>query len=201
MKNFMKKFLVCCSVFSLLLVSGCQKGEEEPQKEELTLITNDVYEAPSNPTQEQIKVFNELSEALKSGASDDKIASLVAVNFAYDFFSLYNKTDKNDIGGLQFLPSTSREEFVNMAAYKYYNNYDTVVSQYSKDDLPNVIMHEVTSTKAGQFSLNGITYDGYAVALTLKYKDSKISADALKTSMNMQVIDMNGVYYVIAAED
>ena len=197
----MKKILVGCSVLSLLLVSGCQNNEDEPPQETLTLLTNDVYEAPKNPTQEQIKVYNELSEALKANAADEKIASLVAVNFAYDFFSLYNKTDKTDIGGLMFLPEESHEEFINMAAYKYYNNYDTVVSQYSKEDLPNVIMHEVTSVTAGQFSLHDRIYEGYAVSLTLKYKDSKLSADALKTTMKMQVIQMNGVYYVIAVED
>lgn len=202
MKELMKKVLLCVSACSLLFVSGCQSDEEtEPKVEELQLVTNSVYDAPTNPTQEQIKVYNELSEALKNGTDDAKTAQLVAVNFAYDFFSLYNKTGKDDIGGLSFLPEDERDAFKAYALYKYYNNYATVISQYSKDDLPNVIMHEVTATEPAQLLYNQLTYDGYVVTLTLKYADSKLPADGLKTTMSIQVINLDGVYRVIAVED
>lgn len=190
------------SVFSLLMVSGCSNTKEPVEDEETkTLVSNAVYDSPSNPTQEQITVFNELSNALTSNASDEKIAELVAVNFAYEFFSLYNKTGADDIGGLTFIPEISRDEFRSYASYKYYKNYATVVSQYSKDDLPNVILHEVVSTTAGQFTYANVVYDGYAVKLILKYAESKLPQDGLKTSVILQVINENGVYRIIAAED
>lgn len=201
MREMMKKIFLGLSVCSLLIVSGCQKEEEAPQKEIVKLVANDVYEAPSNPTQEQIKVYNELSEALSSNAQDQKLAELVAVNFAYEFFSLYDKSGKDDVGGLTFMPEESRDEFKSYATYKYYNNYSTVLSQYSKEDLPNVIMHEVTSVQPSQLSYNQQAYDGYIVSLTLKYADSQLPADGLKTSMKVQVINNLGTYQVIAVED
>lgn len=202
MKEYMKKIILCMSVFSLLFMGGCSNTEETEEKEETkTLISNSVYTSPSNPTQEQISVFNELSNALSSNATDEKIAELVAVNFAYEFFSLYNKTGAQDIGGLTFLPEDSRDDFSSYASYKYYKNYATVISQYSKDDLPNVILHEVKSVTAGQFTYANMAYDGFAVTLVLKYQDSKLPQGGLKTNVTLQVIDENGVYRVIAAED
>lgn len=202
MKELWKKAFLCFAVGSLLLVSGCQnKAEQEPEEEQVQIITNDVYEAPGNPTEEQIKVYNELSEALKSNAQEDKIAELVAVNFAYQFFTLYNKEGKEDVGGLTFIPEEDREDFSSYAKYQYYNNYATIVSQYSKEDLPNVILHEVGSVEATQLTYNNLMYDGYVVSLTLKYKESELPADGLKTTMHVQVINNNGTYQVIAVED
>lgn len=200
MKEIMKKLLLCGCICSLFILGGCQSSEEKPEEEEIQLVSNQVYDAPNNPTQEQIKVYNELSAALNQ-TSDEKIAELVAVNFAYDFFSLYNKDGKEDIGGLTFLPEDERDDFKSYALYRYYNNYATVVSQYSKDDLPNVILHEVSKIEASQLLYNQLTYDGYIVSLTLKYADSKLPAGGLKTTLSVQVINLDGVYRVIAVED
>lgn len=202
MKDYMRKIILCMSVFSLLIISGCSNTEEPVEKEEAkTLVSNSVYDSPNNPTQEQIAVFNELSNALSSHAADELLAELVAVNFAYEFFSLYNKTGADDVGGLTFIPEASREDFKSYAAYKYYKNYATVISQYSKEDLPNVILHEVKAVTQGQFTYGNVPHNGYAVQLVLKYADSKLPQDSLKTNVTMQVIDDAGIYRVIASED
>lgn len=203
MKELRKKILLSFFVCSLLLVTGCQNKEEtkDPEEEQVQIVSNDVYETPANPTKEQTLVYNELSEALKGNAQDDKIAELVAVNFAYQFFSLSNKTGKDDIGGLTFIPEDDREDFSTDAKYKYYNNYSTIVSQYSKEDLPNVILHEVTSVEASTLTYHQLMYDGFIVALTLKYQESELPADGLKTTMHVQVMNNNGVYQVIAVEN
>lgn len=202
MKKRWKGCLLCLLVLSICMVSGCSKKDtEEAPKEEVSLVSNAVYENPTHPTQEQIVVYNELSDALNNNGEQSKVAELVAVNFAYEFFSLYQKEGKEDIGGLTFLPQAEKDAFKSYAMYHYYNNYATVVSQYSKDDLPNVVMHEVTSTEPMEITYYEQPYEGYEVALVLKYGDSKLPADSLKTTMRVQVINMDGVYRVIAVED
>lgn len=202
MKRRMRGCLFCLLAGLLCIVSGCSKGtEEENKKEEVSLIANAVYESPKNATQEQIAVFNELSNALNSNADKSKVAELVAVNFAYEFFSLYQKEGKEDIGGLTFLPKDEQAAFKEYAMYHYYNNYTTVISQYSKDDLPNVIMHEVTAVEPTEVTFNEQVYEGYNVSLVLKYSDSKLPADGMKTKMQVQVIQIDNVYRVIAVED
>ena len=202
MKKYLRSAVLCLLVGLLCVMSGCSKDKaEENKKTEVSLVENAVYDSPKNATQEQIKVFNELSKALNSNADKSKVAELVAVNFAYEFFSLYQKSGKEDIGGLTFLPKDEVKDFKEYAIYHYYNNYATVVSQYSKDDLPNVIMHKVGTVEPAEVTYYEKTYEGYEVSLVLKYADSKLPADGMKTNMTIQVINMDGVYRVIAVED
>lgn len=201
MNKTMKNIFMSFAILSLVILGGCDTQETPVVEEEIKIVSNNIYEVPKNPTKEQITVFNELSKALTSNASDDEVASLVAVNFAYNFYSLYGKESKSDIGGLQFLPELSREEFSSYASYKYYHNYDTVVSTYGKDDLPNVISHQVKSVSASQFLYNQLQYDGFEVILALNYQESGLAVGKLKSNVTMQIINNNGRYEVIASED
>lgn len=194
--NLKKIFLTICA-FSLVALTGCSKEEK---KEDVQLISNTVYDAPTNPTDEQIGVYNELSIALNGTGTEEKVAELVAVNFAYEFYTLKNKTGKEDVGGLTFLPEVDRDEFKSYAMYKYYTNYQTVVSQYGEESLPNVILHEVNSAQATSITYNNLVYNGYIITLTLKYEASKLPQDGLKDKVAIQVVYENGVARVVAAE-
>ncbi|MCI9524657.1 MAG: hypothetical protein HFF01_06365 [Erysipelotrichaceae bacterium] len=200
MKHFTKLCLLGLCMCSLLTLYGCGSKQKET-KETYTLQTNSVYEAPTHPTQEQIREYNELSNAIQNNADSKKMAELVAVNFAYEFFTLKEKTGKEDVGGLTFIPKEKQEEFKDYAVYKYYNNYQAVLSQYSKDDLPSVILHEVNQVTPSSLMYNQATYDGYIVSLTLKYEESKLPSDGLKTVMKVSVIEIDNISYVIAVED
>lgn len=201
MKKIMTKILLCLCACFCVLASGCSKEDTEVQDTEYTLIQNAVYATPSNPTQEQIKVYNELSQVLNENGDAQRVAELVAVNFAYQFFTLYQKSGKEDIGGLMFLPEEEQEAFRAYAMMHYYNNYQAVITQYSKEDLPNVILHEVNDIHEEQLPYGQLMYDGFIVQLTLKYADSKLPVDGLKSTMSVQVINLDGVYRVIAVED
>lgn len=203
MKSVYKKLLLCsCAV--LLLLSGCSGSDEEKPKteEKIKIVANEIYEAPSNPTKEQAKAYNKLSKALK-GDDEQKIAELVAQSFAYDFFTLYNKKNEQDVGGLTYLPEASREEFKQYAISYYYGNYSTVVNQYDKESLPYVQEDKIVKTTATPLIYNDLTYDtGYMITMELKYKDSEISADALRRKMVVQVMkDEQGIYRVIGETD
>ena len=179
MKNFRKMTL---ALFACLLftVSGC--GGEDSEKEEankkVELVTNEIYEAPQDPNNTQTELFNQLSEALKDGADEEKCAELVAKNFAFDFLTLANKKDGTDIGGLTYLPQDYREEFSLYAQSK----------QYDKDSLPQ--MKELKTEKITPSSLyiGETSGEGYIVSLTAKYENTELSNDALKTSMSIQVM-------------
>lgn len=194
-----KRLFIITILLSFIMISGCSNNSQE--QEQLSIQENSIYRAPVNPTQPQIKVFNELSESLKNSDQPKKIAEMVAVNFVYDFFSMFNKSSKDEVGGLQFLPSEKQEEFQAYAKLKYYDNYDAIVAQYGKESLPNVILHEVKSVVEQKLLYNQLTYDGYVVNLEVKYQESKFPQDVLKTQMSVQVILNEGVYQVIAVED
>ncbi len=198
MNKYMKKILIAFCVLSFFIISGCKKEEVQPEKIEIK--HNSLYEAPKNPTNEQAKVYNELSAAISEKVADQQLASLVAVNFAYDFFTMFNKDSKQDVGGLTYIPESMRQEFKNFATAYFYENYDTIVNLYGKEDLPKIIMHEIVKVEEEKVSYNKLTYDGYAVTLTVKYKDSSLSAEALKTNMKVNVFKEGNVFKVKAIE-
>lgn len=197
MKFSLKKMMIPMIVVGLL-ISGCNSKEEKKEEKKVTINANEVYETPQNPTSEQAKVYNQLSKALE-GDEEEKIAQLVGTSFAYDFFTLSNKKSESEVGGLTFIPEASREDFKQYAISYYYGNYATIVNQYSKDSLPHLKMHDIKKSVATPLIYNDLTYDGYMVTLSVKYKESELEEAALKTEMEIQVIkDVDGIFKVIA---
>lgn len=196
MKKYMKKLLISFGVFSLLFVGGCKNNEEETPKEPVQVRANSIYAAPKNPTDEIATVYNQLTDAIESGADDQTMAGLVATNFAYDFFTFSNKESATDIGGLEYIPNSMREEFSKFASDWFYQNYDIIVNLYGAESLPYVTMHEITSTTPEEVIFNENTYSGYRVIMTMKYKNSDIDAALLKTNMEIVLINVDGIFIV-----
>lgn len=196
MKKIIKKLLISFGVFSLLFVGGCKNAEEEQPKEPIQIKENSIYAAPKNPTDEIATVYNELSDAIANGADNQTMATLVATNFAYDFFTLYNKESSTDVGGLEFIPNSTLEEFQTFAVDYFYLNYDIILNLYDKESLPYVTMHEVVSVNEEQIPFKDSTYDGYRIHLTLKYKDTEIDTAILKTDVELLLINADGIYIV-----
>lgn len=201
MKIIWKKTFLCMSVLSLTLLGGCDNNTEEnkntsqeaqTEEKEVKLVENDLYVEPLNPTQAQIEAYNLLSEAV-ANEDHEKEAEMVAVNFAYDFFTLSNKEDSEDLGGLQFIPTDKIGYFMEFARSYYYGNYPTIVNEYGKDNLPEVSGYTVESVTASEHTYNGSPCNGYDIKLTLTYKETEV--ERLKTSLTISVIELSDFDY------
>lgn len=195
MKKLIKKILISFGVFSLLFVGGCKSEEDEP-KEVVQIRENSTYAAPKNPTQEMTLVYNDLTDAVLNNGDESSKASLVAANFAYDFFTLSNKENATDIGGMVYIPTSMEEDFKKFANAWFYQNYDVITNLYGKENLPYVISHEITSITPEQVMFKQNTYDGYRVIMTLQYKDSSVEKNLLKTNLEIVLINTEGVFLV-----
>lgn len=201
MKLIWKKTFLCMSVLSLTLLGGCDNSTEEnkitnkeaqTEETEVKLVENDLYVEPLNPTQAQIKAYNLLSEAI-ANEDHEKEAEMVAVSFAFDFFTLSNKEDAEDLGGLQFIPTDKIGSFMEFARSYYYGNYPTIVNEYGKDSLPEVSGYTVDSVTASEHTYNSSPCNGYDIKLTLTYKDTEV--ERLKTSLSISVIELSDFDY------
>lgn len=207
----MKK-LVCLLVLSCMIF-GCSKEEEKPAKSKVEIKQNEIYAVPEDPTDYQVKLYNKLTKALTK-EDDEKTASLVAQNFAYDFFSLKNKESSMDVGGLTYLPEDRQEDFKTFASSYVYGNYAVIAKEEGKSELPLVKSIKVSEIVAGEFNYTvfvpgnmetGVeaheeegTYDGWQVTLALTYEDTKVDSKTLKSETTVTVIDLNGRLVVIA---
>ncbi|WP_071442105.1 hypothetical protein [Traorella massiliensis] len=194
----MKRLLKVLSC-SALLLCGCQQQEQqEPVEEEVvSIVSNDIYADPKNPSNAYTLVFNQLAEDI--AANDmEQLSEDVAVCFVYDFFTLKNKEDSTDIGGLAYLPQNRVEEFTSFAQQHFYRNYDSIVTEQGEDALPEVTNVTVESTTAKQVSYLDETYDGYEYEISVEYADTSINSDELKTKLTMTCLVYNGKAMVIA---
>ena len=197
------KTLLSMGLALTMLISGCSKAEEEEpvENEEVveTLRGNDVYASPSNPTNEQIVAFNALTDAVSSGNIED-IVKNAAICFAFDFFSLKNKTGQDDVGGLTYLPDDRIEEFKTYAISHYTQNYASIVNDYGQESLPMVKAVTVNSVTSMDVQYLGNTFPGYVVNATIEYQKTKMDEADLKTEMSATFIVDNGIAGLIAVE-
>lgn len=199
MKQTLKKLLICTGVLTVTL-SGCGSKDTTPssdktdKEEKVSLVKNDLYVEPLKPNTAQIKAFNKLSKAVADQDYEEE-AKMTAVSFAFDFFTLANKSSNEDVGGLQFIPTTKIFRFKEFAQSYYYNNYGQIVNEYGKDSLPEVTSYKVTSVEAGNYTFNDNPCEGYDVTLTLTYADTDIPQNKLKKSMTITVISITDYPY------
>ena len=197
-----------CLILAVLLMCGCANADvkqdeatadttkiQEEAQEETTVevLDNGVYFAPEHPTAYVAETYEQLTAALDK--DDAAQAEAAARCFLADFFTLAGKEDEHDIGGLDFIPSASAEQFREYAEYYYYDAYADIVSQDGKAQLPSVTNVELTNPQQTKVEYDGESYDGWTYDVKLEYRKSTQSSK-FKTAAKCTIIKMNDVHYV-----
>lgn len=107
---------------------------------------------------------------LKDILSEDEIdyenyASQLSKLFVIDFYSLYNKVNKYDIGSTEYVVSDFASNFSLKASETIYKYIGVI------DDLPEVVAANVVSVDVSSFDYNDKVYDSYEVYLEWEYKN------------------------------
>lgn len=132
------------------------------------------YYLEDNKTSYYKKLFEELKEILNENSVDDEAyASIIAKLFIADFYDLDSKSNKSEVGGVQYIYSTYQDSFVKKAKSKegiyYYvkNNLDG----NRKQNLPKVKNVEVVSLKNSVFVFEDIKDDNaYIINVNITYE-------------------------------
>ena len=116
--------------------------------------TND-YTLRRNPTEYQIELFELLVNAhdqfYETGLDTDlkKYASAIVQNFIADFFTLSNKTARQDVGGLQFFSEEVADSFRSFAIDEFYLYLNQHIATYGSDSLPTVESTTIQNVEFG----------------------------------------------------
>ena len=82
--------------------------------------------------------FNELKKILNAKEVDNKkYAETITKLFVIDFFTLSNKTSKNDVGGVQFVYENYKKDFIDGARDSLYKQVHSLVT----DNVCNAYAH------------------------------------------------------------
>lgn len=123
--------------------------------------------------------FNELKKVLNEKEVDNKkYAETITKLFVIDFFTLSNKTSKNDVGGVQFVYDNYKSDFVEGARNSIYKQvHSNVTDDRSNSSLPTVVKVKIDDideiSPYSMFEGNLFTEDqvGYMVNISWEYKN------------------------------
>lgn len=137
----------------------------------VSTIDNYQYELDSNATRIYKKYFNLLEEELKNNTVDEeKYASLVAELFVIDYYTLNNKITNKNIGGVQYIHSNLKDNFITKASNTIYKYVKSNLYGNRKQKLPEVNNVEVEKIENIKYS-NGDYKDSsaYKVIVSVGY--------------------------------
>ena len=112
-------------------------------------------------------LYYELKEVLEQEEVDySKYAEIISKMFIADFYNLDNKITNQDVGGLDFIYSKSRDNFRIKASDTLYKNIESNVYGDREQSLPEVAsFSEVTVTKES-YNYNSSDDDEVKVSIT-----------------------------------
>lgn len=137
--NIITIIIIVLLLILLSLIYGIIKELKNEVKGTIILdtIENYNYQLTDNDTEYFKETFSELKKALKD-ENEEEYAISVSKLFIIDFYSLSSAINKNDVGGTQFIESSSRETFIKKAKDTLYKNVENNMYGDRKQELPTV---------------------------------------------------------------
>jgi len=179
-KKFNKKIFVL--IFIILLLLGClilwiflkpeknNNNTDSPVQIKDNMENYDYY-LTDNATSYYEELYGELKKILNEDTVDDKaFAEMIAKLFITDVFTLDNKVSSSDIGGLQFIHSKFKDDFINIAKTTLYSSVQSNIYGDRKQKLPVVTNVEIKNTKTSTFTYKKEQYDSYVINASISYK-------------------------------
>lgn len=179
------KILLCLIVVALivggfLVWNNFIKPKNNKMKVVDSIKNKDVdYIVSENDTKIFKSTFNELKKVLNEKEVDNKkYAEAITKLFVIDFFTLSNKTSKNDVGGVQFVYDNYKTDFVEGARNSIYKQvHSNVTDDKSNSSLPTVTKVTIDDideiSPYSMFEGDLFTEDqvGYMVNISWEYKN------------------------------
>lgn len=140
--------------------------------------------------------FNKLKENLESKKIDyDAYAESVAKMFIIDLYTIKNKINKYDIGGIEFVLPERKDNYVTNVADTLYNYVEDNTNNTRTQQLPVVESAEITNVKKDKFKVDSLdnTYDSYVFDIKISYT-TELGYD---DSAEVTVINKDNFMYVV----
>lgn len=144
-----------------------------------------------------VKKFKELSDILKKEDVDyDEYAKKVSELFIIDFYTLDNKLSKNDIGGVEFIEDSIKDNFIEKARSTFYKYL--VIKESRTEKLPEVSSIDSVELQKYTFTYTDKTTDenAYKVSIKWSYKEDLDYEDSkdiilVKRDKKLCIIEMD----------
>ncbi len=199
-----KKGKIILIIVILLLIFGATAliglkvftyDKEEKVIKKVDEIKGYAYHLEDRDTKLYKDEFKILKDNLESSEIDyEEYAKSIAKMFIIDLYTIDNKINKYDIGGLEFIHPDNQENYqlnVEDTLYKYIlDNTDDNREQ----ELPVVKEIEVNNTTKTTYTLNEKEYEAYEIELSWEYEedldyDEEAKVIVIKDDKTMYVVE------------
>lgn len=125
------------------------------------------------------KIYKTNYEELKTLLEDEtrvdeeNYVKLISKLFIIDFYTLNNKTTNQDIGGVQYVHSSLKQNFIDKASSSVYKYVKNNIDGKRKQELPEVIDVEILSIDKVNYKNKNTDYndsDAFEVKVKIDYK-------------------------------
>ncbi len=180
-----------------MLRGNKQTSEEQKYAAEIDNITGYDYLLDDRDTQLYKEKFLELKNILESDTIDyEEYAKLLGMLYIIDLYTIDNKTNKYDIGGVEFVWTPAQDNFklkVQDTIYKYIedNTYGD-----RDEELPIVSTIDIEAIEDTTIKLDDTNYEGYKLNLTWEYVsdygyDKECELIIIKDEEKLYVVEQN----------
>ncbi len=181
MKKSKKKRLAIILLFiailmfsiAFYLVNNKSNNAPEGAKKEDDITTKEFdYVLYENKSPLYKQYFAKLKEELlKDEINEEEYAKTISQLFAVDFYSLKEKKTNTDVGGLDFIYPSMKDNFVLKATDTIYKGIESNVYGDRRQDLPKVTDTVITTVEKEKIKFDEVSDDnGYKVVMNIEYE-------------------------------
>ena len=172
-KKVLLFILVIVLVYAIggLIYLKMKKPEPEVVVSDVDKINGYDYTLKSNSSQLYKDEFKILKDNLEGEVNDEEYALSIAKLFVIDLYSLSNKVNKYEVGGVEFVHPDYVDNYklnVQNTIYKYMEDNS---HGNRKQKLPLVSSIEVEAKEKTTFNIKDTSYEGYKVKLKWEYTE------------------------------
>ena len=141
--------------------------------------------------------FKELKEILNSSSIDNEsYAKKLAEIFVVDVYDLNSKTNKYDVGGLEYVLEDEKEHLKLVLQDSLYNNLKDNFDNNRKQQLPVVKEATASSINTDTYIYKNNSYDAYIIKVLIDYKEDL----GYDKNVSVKIIKKDNKLFVVAVE-
>ena len=158
-------------IFIPKIINNKNNNKEQNIIEKIDQMENYDYYLDDKATDYYKVLYDELKEVLNNETiNDEEYAKVISKLFVADLFTLDNKITSSDIGGLQFIYTDFKEDFVNIAKTTLYSSVKSNIYNDRTQELPIVSAVEISNITNSTFNYNETEYNSYNISVNISYQ-------------------------------
>lgn len=207
-KNIIKYTIIILILISLL-VSGCiaiymrsettKTDTEIVKKENVKTITGYNISLDDKDTKLYKQEYEKLENNLKNESVDfEEYAGSIAKLFIIDLYTMTNKINKYDVGGIEFIYETARENYTTNVTDTLYKYLEDNTKENRTQKLPEVKSIDIDSIENTKYTISDKKqeYSAYKISINWDYVedlgyDNKAELIIINKEQKLYIVEKN----------